>query len=174
MSEDLNPPKDYDWKSDMHCIQFINVLAEIGIAWHKADIAAPATQTPPAAIAGDQASAQTDSTNNRSDEPTENNGAIETVTVRRQWNDWKKIKVPLSELRDFHIRSTSGGVSVRSPYPMLYARMWCSAIPKGAEFGHSCVHGTPPHNILVCITQVDNPKPLYKKLRAMAPKQAEH
>jgi hypothetical protein len=89
------------------------------------------------------------------------------VTVRRQWNSEKKIQVPLSVLHDFQVRTYSGGVIAKSPYPMLYAVMPCTAIPTGAEFDHSCRHGSAPHNILVCITQIDN-KRSYKQLRQYA------
>ncbi len=90
------------------------------------------------------------------------------VVVRRQWNSALTISVPLSELWNFHIRKTSGGVQAPSPYPMLYAWMLCSSIPPESEFDHSCRHGPPPHEILVCITQKDNPKDLYKSLRGQA------
>lgn len=91
------------------------------------------------------------------------------VTVRRQWNGYA-IAVPVTALRDFHVRQWSGGVQAKSPYPMLYARMWCTLIPEEDRpyFGHSCRHGAGPHEILVCITKKDNPRSLYKALRARA------
>jgi hypothetical protein len=79
------------------------------------------------------------------------------LKVRRQWNDWRIIEVPVSELRDFHYLESSGGVGARSPRPMLYARMLCTSIPEGSDFPHSCQHGPPPHEILVCICKKDNP-----------------
>ena len=90
------------------------------------------------------------------------------VQVRRHWNDYHILSVPLDELRDFHFRSSSGGVARRSPRPMLYARMDCTAIPVGSDFPHSCEHGPPPHEIVVCITQKDNGKALYQRLKASA------
>ena len=91
----------------------------------------------------------------------------ELIIIRRQWNDWRKIQIPLSCLFNFHVSAYSGGVKARSPYPMLYAIIKCTDIPEGEEFGHSCHHGPPPHNIKVCIVQRDNPKELYMKLRKM-------
>ncbi len=80
------------------------------------------------------------------------------------------IPVPLSTLSDFHLSRVSGGVGKSSPYPMLYARMWCSEIPEEdrPHFGHTCQHGPPPHHILVCITKSGNPKRLYQILLAKA------
>ena len=93
--------------------------------------------------------------------------AEDIVNVRRHWNDHRILAVPVSELRDFHMRSSSGGVGARSPRPLLHARMLCTCIPNGSDFPHSCEHGPPPHDILVCITQVDNAD-VYKRLRASA------
>jgi hypothetical protein len=82
------------------------------------------------------------------------------VSVRRQWNDQRTIDVPLSDLWDFHYRSVSGGIQVRLPRPFLHARMLCTSIPDGSDFPHSCQHGPPPHEILVCICKKDN-KPFF-------------
>jgi len=89
------------------------------------------------------------------------------VTVCRQWNDHRKIKVNLSALSGFHISKISGGVQARSPYPMLYAYMACDNIPESKEFAHSCKHTGYPHRIKVCITQKHNSPALYRKLRRM-------
>src|ERR1700730_18004368 len=64
-----------------------------------------------------------------------------TVTVRRQWNDCRTIDVALRDLWDLHWRQVSGGVQQRLPRPFLHARMWCSCIPEGSDFPHSCLHG---------------------------------
>jgi hypothetical protein len=79
------------------------------------------------------------------------------VVVRRHWNDWVSGEVKYQDLRDFHWRDSSGGVGQRSPRPMLYARMFCNALISGSV-SHSCEHGPPPHDILVCITKSDNRK----------------
>jgi hypothetical protein len=90
------------------------------------------------------------------------------VTVQRQWNDWRRIEVSVSALSGFHIATVSGGVQAPSPRPMLYAYMSCSEIPQGAEFAHSCMHGSVPHRIKVCITRKYNPTKLYRRLRELA------
>lgn len=89
------------------------------------------------------------------------------VRVRRQWNDWKIADVYFQSLRDFHWSSVSGGINASSPKPMLCARMLCTEIVAG-ELSHSCRHGPPPHEIIICITQKDNGKELHKELAALA------
>jgi hypothetical protein len=96
------------------------------------------------------------------------------VTVRRQWNDsGHTARVRLTDLRHFHFRTTgggygaSGGFGNTAPKPFLHARMWCDRVVDG-EVGHSCIHGPAPHEILVCITQTDNGKPLFRRLAALA------
>ena len=78
------------------------------------------------------------------------------ITVRRQPNDWRAAQVPFSELTDFHLTQVSGGLGSVTLHYGLYARMWCSSIPEGVEFAHSCQHGPPPHEILVVINRQDN------------------
>ena len=89
------------------------------------------------------------------------------VTVRRHWQDYRLAEVPLSKLWGFHIDLISGGVGVPSPHPMLYAYMWCTDLPKGIDFAHSCRHGPPPHPIKVCITQAGNDRAIYRALRRL-------
>lgn len=93
---------------------------------------------------------------------------MQMVTVCRQWNDDRVIDVPVSEVYDFQMRDESGGVRARSPRPMLYARMLCTAIPARANFPHSYSHGEGPHEILVCIRKKDNSTALYRELRERA------
>ena len=83
---------------------------------------------------------------------------LEPVSVCRDPDGWAYISVPFHELWDFH-----GG-----DREFVCARMSCEVIPEGSDFGHSCAHGPAPHDILVCITQVTNPKGLYQRLRAFA------
>jgi hypothetical protein len=88
---------------------------------------------------------------------------VTCVTGRRQWSDSANtLTVPLEDLWDFHWRSVSGGVQTRSPRPFLHARMLCSSIPNGSTFPHSCGHGPPPHDILVCVVKKDNDKAVYE------------
>jgi hypothetical protein len=79
------------------------------------------------------------------------------INVRRQWNDYRVGAVQLRDLRGFHWRQTSGGVAARSPRPFPHARLWCDKIVDG-EIAHSCRHGPPPHEVLVCIVKKDNPE----------------
>ena len=88
-----------------------------------------------------------------------------TVTVRRQWNDYRTATVKLSALYDFSWREFSGGVHARSPRPFLHARMSCDAIIDG-ELPHSCRHGQGPHEILVCIVKKDNTRAVLKSIDA--------
>lgn len=89
------------------------------------------------------------------------------VTVRRQWNDYRTIDVPLGDLWGFHWRQVSGGVCQRLPRPFLHARMWCSSIPVGSDFPHSCLHGPPPHAILVCLCKKDN-REVFRRLSELS------
>jgi hypothetical protein len=102
---------------------------------------------------------------------TSQNADSETlVTVRRQWDDTGRTgRVRLADLRHFHYRTSSGGYGKQTGFgkPYLHARMWCDKLADG-EIGHSCRHGPPPHEVLVCITQTDNGKPLYTQLAALA------
>ena len=93
---------------------------------------------------------------------------LDSVAVCRHPGDGQYIAVPFTALEDFHFRSVSGGIGRRTGRLFLYARMWCDSIPKDAAFGHSCAHGPGPHSILVCITQVANPRHLYLRLRTFA------
>jgi hypothetical protein len=87
-----------------------------------------------------------------------------TVVVSRQWGDWRRITVPISALSGLHIAAKSGGVNVHLPRPTLAAYMSCEDIPAGADFGHSCVHGPPPHTIKVLILKSHNTPATYRKL----------
>jgi len=86
------------------------------------------------------------------------------------------IEVPIAELHSF--RPTFHNPcqhSSRRSYmlPVLSARMWCSIIPDGAEFGHSCTHGPPPHRIRVVVNMrkilsLDDAKRLAREANALA------
>ena len=82
------------------------------------------------------------------------------VTVVRQPGAYSAITVRFGALWHFHERSVSGGVGAPSGRPFTYARMSCEQIPDGSDFGHSCLHGPPPHAILVCIVKSHNEKPV--------------
>jgi len=91
----------------------------------------------------------------------------ETVTVRRQWNDWRTATLRVEDLYDLHFTSFSGGISVASPRPFLHGYCSCHAFIDG-EVAHSCIHGSAPHWIKVCVVQMDNSKAAYKRLAAKA------
>lgn len=77
------------------------------------------------------------------------------ITVARGWGG-RQIQVAPEALDGFHITTETGGVNATLPRPMWAAYMWCDRIPQGADFGHSCRHGPPPHRILVLIPKYAN------------------
>ncbi len=90
------------------------------------------------------------------------------VRVRRQWNDSGRIATyRLESLSGVHWDDESGGVHAPAPQPFLHGYVWCDAMLEG-ELGHSCVHGTPPHQIKVCITQKDNTRKVFEYLKQQA------
>lgn len=100
--------------------------------------------------------------------------ADEYVFVRRQWNDWRVARVRASALDGLHWDTQSGGFGREggwgnvAPRPFLHAYVWCNEIV--GEFGHSCMHGPPPHRIKVCVVKKDNTKSAYARLSATAAK----
>ena len=44
----------------------------------------------------------------------------DTVTVGRQWNDYRLATVRLVDLHDLHFSDISGGVRQRAPRPFLH------------------------------------------------------
>ena len=49
-----------------------------------------------------------------------------------------------------------------------HIHQWCSQIECDLHFGHSCLHGSYPHHIRVCITQKDNPPEIFARLAEQA------
>jgi hypothetical protein len=88
-----------------------------------------------------------------------------SVVVTRGWGDWRQIEVPVNALSDFRFTEFAGGTQQRLPRPTLAAYMSCEAIPEGADFGHSCEHGSGPHSIKVLIFSSHNRRKLYEQLR---------
>ncbi|MCJ2069331.1 hypothetical protein MKK75_11050 [Methylobacterium sp. J-030] len=88
------------------------------------------------------------------------------ITVRRHWNDWKQGTVPFRCLDGLHYGSTSGGVGVASPRPMLMGYIRCTDLTSG-EIAHTCQHGPPPHRIKVTIVQKDNDRSVVAALKAV-------
>ena len=87
-----------------------------------------------------------------------------TVVVSRQWGDWRRITVPASALSGFHMTTITGGVRAHMPRPTLAGYMSCEDIPAGADFGHTCEHGPPPHRIKILIFKSHNTPAIYRKL----------
>ena len=61
------------------------------------------------------------------------------------------ISVPVTALRRVHLTRVTGGVGRQLKRPRIGARIFCTDIPDGARFGHSCMHGPPPHDLLVLV-----------------------
>jgi hypothetical protein len=96
--------------------------------------------------------------------------AVSLVWVRRQWNDYRKAKYRLTELKDVHWDRTSGGVWAPTPQPFLHAYVQCDGMVEG-ELAHSGQHGPCPHRVKVCIVKKDNSPAVFTELvRAAGPK----
>ncbi len=76
----------------------------------------------------------------------------------------------MSDVTRWHWRDTSGGVGRRSPRPFLHGYVACDAAVSG-EVSHSCLHGPPPHRILVCMVQKDNDKAIVAEVKRRAREQ---
>ncbi len=85
------------------------------------------------------------------------------VRVKRNWFG-AAIKVPENELSGLHVATQSGGVRAQLSRPILAAYMSCDAIPDGAYFEHSCLHGEGPHRIKVLIPKAGNARATYDRL----------
>lgn len=88
------------------------------------------------------------------------------VVIRRQWNDYRKAKVKLSALTDLQWRRVSGGVNAVSPQPFIHGRVLCTQVD--GDIAHSCMHGPPPHEILVCVVKKDNAKDVLARVLELA------
>ena len=85
---------------------------------------------------------------------------LELVSVRRQWNSWEVAEVYVGEVSNPAWDVESGGVKESSPDALIYGYVWCDAIVSGS-LAHSCLHGTAPHSIKVCILRKDNSPRIY-------------
>ena len=77
------------------------------------------------------------------------------VSIRRQWDDYRDAKVKLGALSGFHWSDISGGTGVKFNRRYLCAYIWCTDL-EGQDFGHTCMHGPPPHRIKVCVIKKTN------------------
>lgn len=81
--------------------------------------------------------------------------ATELVSVRRQWNSWEIAQVYVGDVSNPLWDLVSGGVKESSPEAFIYGYIWCDAMVSGSV-AHSCLHGTAPHSIKICILRKDN------------------
>ena len=85
------------------------------------------------------------------------------VVVRRQWNDHRQAAVRFNGLDGVHWTTLSGGVMAPAPQPFLHGYILCDAVIEG-ELAHSCMHGSGPHSIKVCIVKKDNDPKVFARL----------
>ena len=90
----------------------------------------------------------------------------ELVSVRRNWNGWEVAQVYVGEVSNPLWDLESGGVRASSPEALIYGYVWCDAIVSGS-IAHSCLHGTAPHSIKICILRKDNPPRIYNHFIAL-------
>ena len=82
------------------------------------------------------------------------------LAVRRQPTNRRIGKVRLGDIRNLHWRRQSGGIKSRfMAQPFVFGLILCTDIVEG-RIAHSCQHGPPPHEVLVCMCQKDNPAAL--------------
>lgn len=84
------------------------------------------------------------------------------IYVRRHPGDWRVAAVRLSSLSGIGWDCMCGGLNIFTQ-TVLYGYIFCNAIESG-ELAHSCRHGPGPHNIKVCMLQVDNEKHVHDAL----------
>ena len=88
------------------------------------------------------------------------------VYIRRQWNDYRVAAIALSKVQGVHWSDVSGGVRARAPRPFLHCFVLCNDYE--GELAHSCLHGSGPHSIKVCIVKKDNEKAVIEQLTKLA------
>lgn len=93
--------------------------------------------------------------------------ATELVSVRRQWNSWEMAEVYVGEVANPLWDVECGGVREAAPDAQIYGYVWCDAIVSGS-LAHSCLHGTAPHSIKVCILRKDNSPRIYSHFVELA------
>jgi hypothetical protein len=82
------------------------------------------------------------------------------LAVRRYPTNRRIGKVRLGDIRHIQWRSQSGGRRSRfMAQPFVFGLIPCTKIVEGS-IAHTCQHGPPPHEVLVCMCQKDNPKDL--------------
>ncbi|MEX2205494.1 MAG: hypothetical protein WEF50_04625 [Myxococcota bacterium] len=89
------------------------------------------------------------------------------IVVRRQWNDWRDARIPLSEFQGPHWDDESGGVHAVAPQYFIHGYVYCTSLGD-QEFAHSCAHGRGPHRIKVCVVKKANDPKVFESLVAEA------
>jgi len=92
--------------------------------------------------------------------------AADLVSVRRQWNSWETAQVYVGDVSNPLWDLVSGGVKESSPEALIFGYIWCDAIVSGTV-AHSCLHGTAPHSIKICILRKDNPPRIFNHFLAL-------
>jgi hypothetical protein len=95
----------------------------------------------------------------------------EWVVVTRGWGDWRTVLLRLSNLQGLHMAVEEGGDHRR---PLLPRHMLAAYVPgpvldaeiaaQGVEFGRDAEHDG--GNAKVLVRSADNPRSLYRRLRA--------
>jgi len=93
-------------------------------------------------------------------------GKAELISVRRHWNSWEIAQVYVGDVSNALWDLVSGGVKEHASEAFIYGYIWCDAILSGSV-AHSCLHGTAPHSIKVCILRKDNPPRIYNHFVAL-------
>lgn len=98
--------------------------------------------------------------------PNKQVGASDLVTVRRTWNSWETAQVYVGDVSNPLWDIVSGGVKESAPDALVYGYIWCDTLVSGS-IAHSCLHGTAPHSIKICILRKDNPPRIYNHFLAL-------
>jgi hypothetical protein len=96
-------------------------------------------------------------------------GPSRLTIVRRRWNDPAYGYVQLGCLREVRLRNDPGGVCSQLPRAFLIGRLWCDQLAENVGL-HVCKSATAPHELEVCVLEVDNGPELLAQLRARAAK----
>jgi hypothetical protein len=95
------------------------------------------------------------------------------LAVRRHPTDRRIGKVRLGDIQHIQWRTQSGGRKSRfMAQPFVFGRIPCTQIVEG-RIAHTCQHGPPPHEVLVCMCQKDNPKELAVLMAHLANRASE-
>jgi hypothetical protein len=89
------------------------------------------------------------------------------VSVRRSWNSHEVAQVYVADVANPMWDIEAGGTKEAAPEAYLYGYIMCDAIVSGGV-AHSCLHGTGPHSIKVCILRRDNAPRIYNHFLAIA------